>query len=59
MSPRAGRPSLSSLSALSWSPGGLGAQARVKFALDWQIQGPQAPFITAKATGAFAGRAWT
>ena len=26
----------------------------MKFALDWQIQGPQAPFITAKATGAFA-----
>ncbi|HSE92745.1 MAG TPA: ABC transporter substrate-binding protein [Methylomirabilota bacterium] len=29
------------------------AQTRVKFALDWQIQGPQAPFITAKASGAF------
>jgi NitT/TauT family transport system substrate-binding protein len=24
--------------------------------LDWQIQGPQAPFITAKATGAFTGQ---
>jgi NitT/TauT family transport system substrate-binding protein len=30
------------------------AQTKVKFALDWQIQGPQAPFITAKALGAFA-----
>jgi NitT/TauT family transport system substrate-binding protein len=29
------------------------AQTKVKFALDWQIQGPQAPFITAKAMGAF------
>src|SRR5215510_14738624 len=25
------------------------AQTKVKFALDWQVQGPQAPFITAKA----------
>ena len=32
------------------------AQARVKFALDWQVQGPQAPFITAKAMGAFAAQ---
>ena len=32
------------------------AQTKVKFALDWQIQGPQAPFITAKATGAFAAK---
>ena len=32
------------------------AQTKVKFVLDWQIQGPQAPFITAKATGAFAGQ---
>src|ERR1043165_7054433 len=32
------------------------AQTKVKFALDWQIQGPQAPFITAKASGAFAGQ---
>ena len=31
-------------------------QTKVKFALDWQIQGPQAPFITAKATNAFAAR---
>src|SRR5437867_1156027 len=30
------------------------AQTKVRFALDWQIQGPQAPFITAKALGAFA-----
>jgi NitT/TauT family transport system substrate-binding protein len=29
------------------------AQTKVKFALDWQIQGPQAPFISAKAMGAF------
>jgi NitT/TauT family transport system substrate-binding protein len=32
------------------------AQTRVKLALDWQIQGPQAPFITAKAGGAFAAQ---
>jgi NitT/TauT family transport system substrate-binding protein len=32
------------------------AQTRVKFALDWQVQGPQAPFITAKATGAFTSQ---
>ena len=32
------------------------AQSKVKFALDWQIQGPQAPFITAKASGAFASQ---
>ncbi|MGH7312529.1 MAG: ABC transporter substrate-binding protein [Candidatus Rokuibacteriota bacterium] len=32
------------------------AQTRVKFALDWQIQGPQAPFISAKAGGAFAAQ---
>jgi NitT/TauT family transport system substrate-binding protein len=30
------------------------AQTRLKFALDWQIQGPQAPFISARAMGAFA-----
>jgi NitT/TauT family transport system substrate-binding protein len=29
---------------------------KVKFVLDWQIQGPQAPFITARATGAFAAQ---
>src|SRR5262245_64107117 len=32
------------------------AQTKVKFALDWQIQGPQAPFITAKASGAFSAQ---
>jgi NitT/TauT family transport system substrate-binding protein len=32
------------------------AQTKVKVALDWQIQGPQAPFITAKAAGAFSAR---
>src|SRR5437867_2378070 len=32
------------------------AQTKVKFALDWQIQGPQAPFITAKAMGAFTAQ---
>src|SRR5437867_9709743 len=32
------------------------AQTKVKFALDWQVQGPQAPFITAKAIGAFAAQ---
>ena len=32
------------------------AQTKVKFVLDWQIQGPQAPFITARATGAFSGQ---
>ena len=32
------------------------AQTKVKFALDWQIQGPQAPFITAKALGAFTAQ---
>jgi NitT/TauT family transport system substrate-binding protein len=32
------------------------APTRVKFALDWQIQGPQAPFITAKALGAFTSQ---
>jgi len=32
------------------------AQTKVKFVLDWQVQGPQAPFITAKATGAFTAR---
>jgi NitT/TauT family transport system substrate-binding protein len=32
------------------------AQAKVKLVLDWQIQGPQAPFITAKATGAFTSQ---
>jgi NitT/TauT family transport system substrate-binding protein len=32
------------------------AQTKVKLALDWQVQGPQAPFITAKAIGAFAAQ---
>jgi len=32
------------------------AQTKVKFALDWQVQGPQAPFISAKAIGAFAAQ---
>ena len=32
------------------------AQTRVRLVLDWQIQGPQAPFITAKATGAFTAQ---
>jgi NitT/TauT family transport system substrate-binding protein len=29
------------------------AQTKVRFALDWQIQGPQAAFVSAKALGAF------
>jgi NitT/TauT family transport system substrate-binding protein len=37
-------------------PSTAAAQTKVKFVLDWQIQGPQAPFITARATGAFAGQ---
>jgi NitT/TauT family transport system substrate-binding protein len=32
-----------------------GAQTKVKFVLDWQIQGPQAPFIAARTLGAFSG----
>src|SRR5712691_7801650 len=43
------------LAALSWCTAAE-AQTRVKFALDWQVQGPQAPFITAKATGAFSAK---
>src|SRR5687767_9622992 len=35
------------------SPLAAQAQTRVRFALDWQIQGPQAPFISARATNAF------
>jgi NitT/TauT family transport system substrate-binding protein len=31
------------------------ADTKVKFVLDWQIQGPQAPFIAAKTLGAFSG----
>src|SRR5262245_31058603 len=30
------------------------ADTKVKFVLDWQIQGPQAPFIAAKTLGAFS-----
>lgn len=30
------------------------AQTRVRFVLDWQVQGPQAPFKHARAIGAFA-----
>jgi NitT/TauT family transport system substrate-binding protein len=48
-------PILVLLAILLWA-GDASAQTRVKFALDWQIQGPQAPFITAKAMGAFAAR---
>src|SRR5439155_25303705 len=40
---------------LPW-PTDAAAQTKVRFALDWQIQGPQAPFITAKALGAFAAQ---
>jgi NitT/TauT family transport system substrate-binding protein len=38
------------------APSTVAAQAKVKFVLDWQIQGPQAPFIATKATGAFTGQ---
>ena len=41
---------------LALAPSLADGQTKVKFALDWQIQGPQAPFITAKATNAFAAR---
>ncbi len=47
---------LVALATVSWSPAGAQAPARVKLALDWQIQGPQAPFLTAKAAGAFAAQ---
>src|SRR5262245_10710494 len=43
------------VAVLPWS-GSAEAQTKVKFVLDWQIQGPQAPFITAKATGAFTAQ---
>ena len=46
-------PALAGLAVLM-APVGAAAQTKVRFALDWQIQGPQAPFISAKATGAFA-----
>jgi NitT/TauT family transport system substrate-binding protein len=39
--------------AVGVGTGAAQAPTRVKLALDWQIQGPQAPFITAKALGAF------
>jgi NitT/TauT family transport system substrate-binding protein len=32
------------------------APVKVKFALDWQIQGPQAPILTAKGGGGFAAQ---
>jgi NitT/TauT family transport system substrate-binding protein len=44
------------LCSLLFSPALATAQAKVKLVLDWQIQGPQAPFITAKAMGAFTSR---
>jgi NitT/TauT family transport system substrate-binding protein len=49
---------IAGLVVLAVGVGGVEAQAqtKVKFALDWQIQGPQAPFITAKAMGAFTGQ---
>ena len=47
---------LLALSSLLYSPALATAQAKVKLVLDWQIQGPQAPFITAKATGAFTSQ---
>jgi len=43
------------LALLAWSADAV-AQTKVKFVLDWQVQGPQAPFITAKAVGAFAAQ---
>ena len=43
------------LALLAWSAPAV-AQTKVKFVLDWQVQGPQAPFITAKATGAFTAQ---
>ena len=43
------------LPLLAWTSDAA-AQTKVKFVLDWQIQGPQAPFIVAKATGAFAAQ---
>ena len=47
---------LLALCSLLFSPALATAQAKVKLVLDWQIQGPQAPFITAKATGAFTSQ---
>lgn len=47
---------LVALAAVLIASGPAGAQTKVKFALDWQIQGPQAPFISARAMGAFTGQ---
>jgi len=47
---------LSMLLMLAVWPSNAPAQTKIKFALDWQIQGPQAPFISAKAGGAFAAQ---
>jgi NitT/TauT family transport system substrate-binding protein len=44
---------LTALALVAATGAAAGAQTKVKFALDWQIQGPQAPFISAKASGAF------
>ena len=44
------------LVVLALAPSAVDAQTKVRFALDLQIQGPQAPFITAKAAGAFSAR---
>src|SRR2546427_11987461 len=43
------------LALLAWSAPAA-AQTKVKFVLDWQVQGPQAPVITAKATGGFTAQ---
>src|SRR5437660_3705216 len=42
------------LVVLALAPSSAEGQPQVRCALDWPIQGPQAPFITAKALGAFA-----
>jgi NitT/TauT family transport system substrate-binding protein len=47
---------LAAVLAFAFAPSPAAAQTKVKFVLDWQIQGPQAPFITARATGAFTGQ---
>ena len=47
---------LAAVLAFAFAPSTAAAQTKVKFVLDWQIQGPQAPFITARATGAFTGQ---
>ena len=53
MTRTAGLVALLLLALPPWLPSAQ-AQTKVRLALDWQIQGPQAPFITAKALGAFA-----